>query len=112
MHMSMPCSFHTLLACMQGIAAALVGVIRDPLVGWQQAGLFGVIVGLLKAIVSFPVRPLAGAAECLSKCTQGCALVCLGQKGIQGRIMRRIYAPGITRRLHEHHEVSLRLPVQ
>jgi hypothetical protein len=97
---------------MQSTAAAVVGIVRDPLTGWQQAGLLGIVVGLLKAIVGFPVRPMAGAVECLSKSTQGCALVCLGRSGIQGRITRRIYAPGITRRLQDQHEVCLQITLQ
>lgn len=59
------------------------------------------LFGLLKALVGLAIRPMAGITESASKATQGCALVCLGRQGIQGRIMRRVYAPGTARRLHD-----------
>ena len=98
---------------MQGVAAAGAGVVQDPLAGWRAHAVIGVLFGLMKAVLGLGLRPIAGATEMASKATQGCALVCLGRQGIQGKIMRRVYAPGTARRLNERStEVRWRLLVK
>lgn len=92
---------------MQGLLAAVAGVVSDPVAGWHSHHLIGVLFGVLKAAVGLGLRPMAGITECLSKGMQGCALVCLGRQGIQGRITRRVYAPAISPRLHDQREVCL-----
>lgn len=85
---------------MQGLLAALVGVVSDPVAGFKQDSVPGLVVGTAKGIIGLGLRPIGGFSEFCSKTSQGLALVCLGRQGIQGRTMRRVYAPGTTRRLH------------
>jgi len=54
---------------------------------------------LVKGVLGLGLRPMAGAVEAAAKASQASALLCLGKQGIQGRIMRRVYAPGTTERL-------------
>lgn len=85
---------------MQGLLSALVGAVSDPVAGFRQASVPGLVLGSAKGVVGLGLRPMAGFAEFCSKTSQGLALVCLGRQGIQGRAMRRVYAPGTARRLH------------
>lgn len=78
----------------------MVGVVSDPYAGFKHGNVPGLAVGTAKGILGLGLRPLGGFSEFCSKSSQGLALVCLGRQGIQGRTMRRVYAPGISRRLH------------
>jgi hypothetical protein len=49
----------------------------------------GVIVGLAKAGIGILVRPTAGVVEAGSKGLIGAGLMCLGKRGIQGKLVRR-----------------------
>lgn len=69
----------------------------------------GMLFGLCKGVAGLSLRPFAGVVESMSKGTQMAALLCLGRQGVQGRIMRRIYAPGTTRRLHDQQLVRFPL---
>jgi hypothetical protein len=93
------------LCVLQGLMAALVGLVSDPVAGFRKASVQGLVVGGAKGIIGLGLRPLGGFSEACSKSSQGFALVCLGRQGIQGRTMRRVYNPGTTRRLHEQQEV-------
>jgi hypothetical protein len=95
------CQTSDVYCALQGVLAAGAGLAQDPLAGWRRSALLGVLFGLLKAALGLGLRPIAGMTEFASKATQGVALVCLGRQGIQGKIMRRVYAPGTARRLHE-----------
>lgn len=56
----------------------------------------GVTVGLLKATLGLAMRPAAGCIEATSKFMQGIGLLCLGKRGIQGKLVRRVQAPGVA----------------
>lgn len=94
-------AFLIMLACVQGLLAALVGVVSDPVAGFKQGSVPGLVVGTAKGMLGLGMRPIGGFTEFCSKSCQGLALVCLGRQGIQGRHMRRVYAPGTTRHLHD-----------
>lgn len=47
------------------------------------------LAGLAKAGIGLLVRPTAGVIEASSKTMQGLGLLCLGKKGIQGKLIRR-----------------------
>ena len=49
----------------------------------------GVLVGLAKGGVGILVRPTAGFVEAGSKGLIGAGLLCLGKRGIQGKLIRR-----------------------
>ncbi len=52
--------------------------------------------GLLKGGLGLAVRPTAGVVEGTSKTLQGVGLLCLGKRGIQGKLIRRMQAPGVA----------------
>jgi hypothetical protein len=75
------------------------GTLLDPYEGarsmkgpWKIAGL---LVGILKALLGLGARPTAGVIESGSKILQGLGLMCLGKRGIQGKLLRRVQAPGV-----------------
>lgn len=49
----------------------------------------GLPLGLVKATMGLGIRPAAGAVEAASKVLQGVGLLCLGKRGIQGKLVRR-----------------------
>lgn len=53
-------------------------------------------MGLLKGGLGLAVRPTAGVVEGTSKTLQGVGLLCLGKRGIQGKLIRRMQAPGVA----------------
>ncbi len=54
------------------------------------------LVGLLKAGLGLGLRPAAGIVEGVAKVLVGFGLLCLGKRGIQGRLTRRVQAPGMA----------------
>jgi hypothetical protein len=54
----------------------------------------GAAIGLAKSLVGLALRPAAGSVEAASKLLQGLGLMCLGKRGIQGKLLRRVMAPG------------------
>ncbi|GLC63393.1 hypothetical protein PLESTF_000031500 [Pleodorina starrii] len=82
-----------------GLMSAAFGVIHDTSAGGRWKGglvAIGVPMGLLKASVGLGMRPAAGAVEATSKLLQGFGLMCLGKRGIQGKLVRRVQAPGVA----------------
>ncbi|GLI64033.1 hypothetical protein VaNZ11_007171 [Volvox africanus] len=82
-----------------GLMSAAFGVIHDTAAGARWKGglvMLGVPMGLIKASVGLGVRPAAGAVEATSKVLQGVGLACLGKRGIQGKLVRRVQAPGLA----------------
>ncbi|GIL45737.1 hypothetical protein Vafri_2896 [Volvox africanus] len=82
-----------------GLMSAAFGVIHDTAAGARWKGglvMLGVPMGLIKASVGLGVRPAAGAVEAASKVLQGVGLACLGKRGIQGKLIRRVQAPGLA----------------
>lgn len=71
---------------------------------WASAGArwpmpyapLGVGVGAAKALLGLGLRPVSGTLEALSKSLQGAGLLCLGKRGIQGKLVRRVRAPGVA----------------
>ncbi|GFR40078.1 hypothetical protein Agub_g624, partial [Astrephomene gubernaculifera] len=59
-------------------------------------GAVGLPVGLAKASLGVAMRPAAGTVEAFSKVLQGVGLLCLGKRGIQGKLARRVQAPGLA----------------
>ncbi|GIL71927.1 hypothetical protein Vretifemale_2372 [Volvox reticuliferus] len=82
-----------------GLMSAAFGIMHDTAAGARWKGdfaLLGVPMGLIKASVGLGVRPAAGAIEATSKVLQGVGLACLGKRGIQGKLVRRVQAPGLA----------------
>lgn len=80
-----------------GTAAGVAGLLLDPAAGMRlpgALGIAGVMVGLLKGTGGLMVRPVMGAIDASSKCLKGVGLLCLGRRGIQGKLVRRVRAPG------------------
>ena len=55
---------------------------------------FGFTLGVTKALIGLPTRPLIGCVEFTSKTIAALALTSLGRNGIVGKIQRRVRAPG------------------
>lgn len=55
---------------------------------------FGFTIGVVKALIGLPTRPLIGCTEFTSKTIAALALTALGRNGIVGKIQRRVRAPG------------------
>eukprot|EP00798_Chlamydomonas_sp_ICE-L_P005982 gene5982-5274_t len=53
----------------------------------------GIMLGLTKGLLGLIVRPVSGIVDSSAKVLQGMGLFCLGKRGIQGKIVRRIYVP-------------------
>ena len=77
-----------------GVANAFKGCLMDPVAGWHDLHIFGFTLGLFKAMLGLPVRPLIGGLEFSSKIFAAMALSSLGRDGIVGKIQRRVRAPG------------------
>lgn len=81
-----------------GFLAAIAGPVLDPLEGIRtREGFLAVLcftVGIFKSLLGLGLRPAAGIVEVNSKFLQGIGLLCLGKKGIQGKMLRRVCAPG------------------
>jgi hypothetical protein len=80
-----------------GVAAGLAGLILDPAAGLALPGALGVaggLVGGLKGLAGLLVRPMMGTLDAGSKGLRGMGLLCLGRRGVQGRSVRRVRAPG------------------
>jgi hypothetical protein len=107
LRISKSCLHRQRIEFVQGLLAALVGIVSDPYTGFKQGNVPGLLLGSAKGVVGLGLRPMGGFSEFCSKTSQGLALVCLGRQGIQGRAMRRVYAPGTTRRMHDQQVPSL-----
>ncbi|EFJ52490.1 hypothetical protein VOLCADRAFT_102987 [Volvox carteri f. nagariensis] len=82
-----------------GLMSAAFGFVHDTAAGGRWKGglvVLGVPAGILKASLGLGVRPAAGAVEATSKLLQGIGLACLGKRGIQGKLVRRVQAPGLA----------------
>ncbi|WIA12624.1 hypothetical protein OEZ85_006281 [Tetradesmus obliquus] len=80
-----------------GTAAGVAGLLLDPAAGMRlqgALGVAGVLVGLLKGTGGLMVRPVMGVMDASSKILKGVGLLCLGRRGIQGKLVRRVRAPG------------------
>jgi hypothetical protein len=80
-----------------GTAAGLAGLLLDPAAGLRLPGALGVAglaVGVLKGTGGLMVRPVMGALDAGSKVLRGAGLLCLGRRGIQGKLVRRVRPPG------------------
>ncbi|MEW5296934.1 MAG: hypothetical protein WDW36_000180 [Sanguina aurantia] len=82
-----------------GLMAGGAGLFMDPFAGLKWPGSLAAVgfgLGVSKALLGLVLRPAAGGIEGISKVLQGVGLLCLGTKGIQGKLMRRVRAPGST----------------
>lgn len=81
-----------------GLLSALAGLILDPYEGSRSfrgyLSALGFVAGVFKGLLGLLVRPSLGVLEAASKLTQGMGLVFKGKKGIQGKEIRRVAAPG------------------
>jgi hypothetical protein len=80
-----------------GTAAGIAGLLLDPAAGLQLPGALGaagLTLGVLKGAGGLMVRPVMGALDAGSKCLRGLGLLCLGRRGIQGKLVRRVRPPG------------------
>jgi len=77
-----------------GVRKAAEGIVLDPVAGWHEYHVAGMVLGLVKATVGVPVRPLIGGLEMTSKIFAALALSSLGRDGIVGKLRRRVRAPG------------------
>lgn len=80
-----------------GLSAGVAGLLLDPAAGLRLPGALGVAglaLGILKGAGGLVVRPVVGTLDAGSKCLRGFGLLCLGRRGIQGKLVRRVRPPG------------------
>lgn len=77
-----------------GFTSAGIGLLMDPIAGWQDARTAGLSVGLVKGVLGLMTRPMVGVLEASSKGLHSLALATLGREGILGKMQRRVKAPG------------------
>lgn len=77
-----------------GFTDAGKGILYDPIAGWHNGNVPGLVFGIFKGVVGLPVRPLIGIFEATSDLTGAIAMASLGREGIVGRTLRRVKAPG------------------
>jgi hypothetical protein len=80
-----------------GTFAGVAGLLLDPAAGLRLPGALGVAglaLGILKGAGGLMVRPVVGTLDAGSKCLRGFGLLCLGRRGIQGKLVRRVRPPG------------------
>jgi len=80
-----------------GTCAGVAGLLLDPAAGASLPGalsIAGVALGVLKGAGGLMVRPVVGTLDASSKCLRGFGLLCLGRRGIQGKLVRRVRPPG------------------
>ncbi|KAF6253188.1 hypothetical protein COO60DRAFT_1463300 [Scenedesmus sp. NREL 46B-D3] len=85
-----------------GTAAGVAGLLLDPAAGMRlqgALGVAGVLVGLLKGSGGLMVRPVMGVMDASSKVLKGVGLLCLGRRGIQGKLVRRARLPALASEL-------------
>lgn len=80
-----------------GTFAGVAGLLLDPAAGLRLPGALGVAglaLGIMKGAGGLMVRPVVGTLDAGSKCLRGFGLLCLGRRGIQGKLVRRVRPPG------------------
>lgn len=80
-----------------GTCAGVAGLLLDPAAGASLPGalsIAGVALGVMKGAGGLMVRPVVGTLDASSKCLRGFGLLCLGRRGIQGKLVRRVRPPG------------------
>lgn len=80
-----------------GTFAGVGGLLLDPAAGLRLPGALGIAglaLGIMKGAGGLMVRPVVGTLDAGSKCLRGFGLLCLGRRGIQGKLVRRVRPPG------------------
>jgi hypothetical protein len=80
-----------------GTCAGVAGLFLDPAAGLRLQGALGIAgfaLGIMKGAGGLMVRPVVGTLDAGSKCLRGFGLLCLGRRGIQGKLVRRVRPPG------------------
>jgi hypothetical protein len=81
------------------MVAAATGVLLDPAAGARLPGMLGLLAffgGVVKGLAGLMARPAAGVFEAMSRVLTGFGLLFLGKQGIQGKLLRRVRAPGLA----------------